>query len=255
MATYRKPLKDIDGNFIIPAMTGDQTEWIQTGDIADGAVTSEKLDYTTKGATLIPANSDLNTVDFLTPGKYYNPSDTQIATLSNCPTSYAFSMWVINPLGERSDPTATSLFLYFIRVIVTYRSEIYIQRIWNSGTTTYNFGPWIPLASNRSNPASYSVNTTYVNNAGSSTNFFRMGSLVVVNINLNIKAGTVPSGTALITGLPPCNMGGRSSSSMVGTNGSGVRLQILEGGTSIIADGAFTATAQWYNGQITYMSY
>lgn len=44
MATYRKPLKDINGNFIIPAMTGDQTEWIQTGDIADGAVTKDKID-------------------------------------------------------------------------------------------------------------------------------------------------------------------------------------------------------------------
>ena len=43
MATYRKPLKDIDGNFIIPAMTGDQTEWVQTGDIADGAITPAKL--------------------------------------------------------------------------------------------------------------------------------------------------------------------------------------------------------------------
>lgn len=48
MATYRKPLKDINGNFIIPAMTGDQTEWIQTGDIADGAVTSDKIDFTTQ---------------------------------------------------------------------------------------------------------------------------------------------------------------------------------------------------------------
>lgn len=47
MATYRKPLKDIDGNFIIPAMTGDQTEWVQTGDIADGAVTAGKIDFST----------------------------------------------------------------------------------------------------------------------------------------------------------------------------------------------------------------
>lgn len=47
MATYRKPLKDIDGNFIIPAMTGDQTGWVQNGDLADGAVTADKIDFTT----------------------------------------------------------------------------------------------------------------------------------------------------------------------------------------------------------------
>lgn len=43
MATYRKPLKDIDGNTIIPAMTGDQTGWVQTGDLANGAVTANKI--------------------------------------------------------------------------------------------------------------------------------------------------------------------------------------------------------------------
>lgn len=47
MATYRKPLKDINGDYIIPAMTGDQTEWVQTGDIADGAVTADKIDFST----------------------------------------------------------------------------------------------------------------------------------------------------------------------------------------------------------------
>ena len=49
MATYRRLLKDGDGNTIIPAMTGDQTEWIQTNDIADEAVTSDKIDFTTFG--------------------------------------------------------------------------------------------------------------------------------------------------------------------------------------------------------------
>lgn len=50
MATYRKPLKDIDGNTIIPAMTGDQTEWVQTGDLADSAVTADKIDFSTMDA-------------------------------------------------------------------------------------------------------------------------------------------------------------------------------------------------------------
>lgn len=50
MATYRRPLKDINGDYIIPAMTGDQTEWVQTGDLADSAVTADKIDFSTMDA-------------------------------------------------------------------------------------------------------------------------------------------------------------------------------------------------------------
>ncbi|MCR5353466.1 MAG: hypothetical protein K6D98_04095, partial [Clostridiales bacterium] len=57
MATYRKPLKDIDGNFIIPAMTGDQTEWVQTGDIADNAVTHDKLALSAMNPFVMPWDS------------------------------------------------------------------------------------------------------------------------------------------------------------------------------------------------------
>lgn len=57
MATYRKPLKDIDGNFIIPAMTGDETGWIQTGDLADNSVTKAKLNMSTMNPFAIPWDS------------------------------------------------------------------------------------------------------------------------------------------------------------------------------------------------------
>lgn len=64
MATYRKPLKDINGDFIIPAMTGDQTGWVQTGDIADGAVTSGKIDFTLEAGTItIPEGSSVNSIN------------------------------------------------------------------------------------------------------------------------------------------------------------------------------------------------
>lgn len=61
MATYRKPLKDIDGNFIIPAMTGDQTEWVQTGDIADNAVTRDKIDLTSLNPFVITNDTATDT--------------------------------------------------------------------------------------------------------------------------------------------------------------------------------------------------
>lgn len=45
MATYRKILKDKDGNNIIPALAGDETGWVNTADIADGAVDATKIDW------------------------------------------------------------------------------------------------------------------------------------------------------------------------------------------------------------------
>ena len=255
MATYRKPLKDIDGNFIIPAMTGDQTGWIQTGDIADNAVTAPKINWTTAGATQILTGEDLHDVKFLKPGKYCARTNAIAGTLLHCPDTSAFDMWVTNTLGSETDFSDMSGWYYVNRVIMTYHGRMYVQGVNNGGTSTWSFGSWIPLASRVSAGAYTSVNTTYVNSVGSSNTVFRMGSLVVVNINLQMKAGTVPTGTALINNLPSCNSGYRACGNMVGANGSGARLQIAENGTSIIADGAFTATAQWYNGQITYLSY
>ena len=43
MATYRKRLRNRNGDFIIPALNGDETGWIQTNDVADGAITTGKI--------------------------------------------------------------------------------------------------------------------------------------------------------------------------------------------------------------------
>lgn len=43
MTTYRKKLLDKDGNTIIPALAGDETGWVNTADLADGSVISDKL--------------------------------------------------------------------------------------------------------------------------------------------------------------------------------------------------------------------
>ena len=45
MATYRKRLRNRNGDFIIPALNGDETGWIQTNDVADGAITNAKIDW------------------------------------------------------------------------------------------------------------------------------------------------------------------------------------------------------------------
>lgn len=60
MTTRRKPLIDENGDYIIPAMTGDQTKWVKTGDIDDGAVTADKIDFTTMESSAEMPNIDCN---------------------------------------------------------------------------------------------------------------------------------------------------------------------------------------------------
>lgn len=72
MATYRKRLRNRNGDFIIPALNGDETGWIQTNDvadeaittskIADGAVTNAKIDWSSMSVAW--GNGTLNTTYF-----------------------------------------------------------------------------------------------------------------------------------------------------------------------------------------------
>lgn len=57
MATYRKRLRNRNGDFIIPALNGDETGWIQTGDVADGAITGAKIASEAISLTDMPAHS------------------------------------------------------------------------------------------------------------------------------------------------------------------------------------------------------
>lgn len=72
MATYKKQLQDKDGNTIYPDVgidldnvvygdnptaPGTVTPWITTDDIQDGAVTSDKIDFTTLKNVLKPGDS------------------------------------------------------------------------------------------------------------------------------------------------------------------------------------------------------
>lgn len=47
MTTYRKRLKDKNGDTIIPALSGDETKWIKNSDIGDEVVKSDNIDWAT----------------------------------------------------------------------------------------------------------------------------------------------------------------------------------------------------------------
>lgn len=82
--------------------------------------------YMLEGSTRIPESSDIN--DYSTPGMYYNPSNAQVATMSNTPSDQAFSLLV-----ERHAGVSQTWKNYHIAA----STPIY-QRNYYNGT----WGPW-----------------------------------------------------------------------------------------------------------------
>lgn len=140
MATYRKPLKDINGNFIIPAMTGDQTGWVKPADLENSQLYDR---FANIDGTEIVSSSDLNTRAFLDPGIYYTMSDTVTATLTNCPTTEAITMRVYVPFRGNIPDIDNDTHVYLLREITTHTGKVYTQQV-NSGSTpgVFTYKDW-----------------------------------------------------------------------------------------------------------------
>ena len=107
--------------------------------------------------TEIPANADLNTVNYLKVGNYYCGSNATVKTLKNCPlTTYgsdgagtagaAFMMTVYSPLLATFDDETTGTWRYRIRKITHYNTGVeYIQYCYVGGTAgaaNWTYGDW-----------------------------------------------------------------------------------------------------------------
>lgn len=101
--------------------------------------------------TSIPAKANLNTITYLKIGKYYCSLNVDAQTITNCPTSEAFSMEVFNPLGTNVDDETTKEYTYRVRVLTAYKTGMqYIQYCATSGTPgswTYNSWRVVPQTS------------------------------------------------------------------------------------------------------------
>lgn len=101
--------------------------------------------------TSIPAKANLNTITYLKIGKYYCSLNVDAQTITNCPTSEAFSMEVFNPLGVNVDDETTKAYTYRVRVLTAYKTGMqYIQYCATSGTAgswTYNSWRVVPQTS------------------------------------------------------------------------------------------------------------
>ena len=93
--------------------------------------------------TAIPANADLNTVDYLNIGNYYVSLSETASKLSNCPTNTAFTMRV---KSCRDYYELTRAQLYLIREINDISSRKYIQHVMCGSTAgQFTYGPWKKL--------------------------------------------------------------------------------------------------------------
>lgn len=92
--------------------------------------------------TSIPANANLNTVAYLKVGKYYCSLNADAKTITNCPTTSAFSMEVFNPLSPVVDNETTDPYVYRIRILTVYNTGVQYVQFATVGSTvnkwTYN---------------------------------------------------------------------------------------------------------------------
>lgn len=94
--------------------------------------------------TAIPAKANLNTIAYLKIGKYYCSLNVNAETVTNCPSSVAFSMEVFNPLGVNVDDETTRECTYRLRVLTKYDTgQQFIQFCKTSGTAgSWTYGTW-----------------------------------------------------------------------------------------------------------------
>lgn len=109
------------------------------------AVDREFFRLLPKGGTHVPANADLNSIEYLKVGNYYNSLVAESGTIKNIPSNSAFIMYVLSPISEDYDNESTAPYVYRLRIFITYTgNEIFVQRV-SSGSTigSFSYGPWI----------------------------------------------------------------------------------------------------------------
>lgn len=97
--------------------------------------------------TSIPANANLNTVAYLKVGKYYCSQNVDAKTITNCPSTVAFSMEVFNPLSPVVDNETTAPYVYRIRILTVYNTGVQYIQYCTVGSTVnkWTYNAWYVL--------------------------------------------------------------------------------------------------------------
>ena len=88
----------------------------------------------------INANSDINTLSFITPGNYVCALNDTAKTLKNSPSSVAFKMRVYNCLDTWKN-VETGTYMYLIREITNYDGQNWVQYVRKEGGAWF-YAPW-----------------------------------------------------------------------------------------------------------------
>ena len=99
-----------------------------------------------KGGTYIPAKADLNSIEYIKVGNYYNPLDRETQTMKNVPVDSAFIMYVLSPLSEFYDNESIAPWVYRLRIFITYRGAIFVQKVSSEATVgSFIYDPWVKM--------------------------------------------------------------------------------------------------------------
>ena len=159
-----------------------------------------------KGGTHIPANADLNSIQYLKVGNYYNSLNVESGTIKNIPVNSAFMMYVLSPLSEGYDNESTGQWVYRLRIFVAYTGLIYTQLVYSGATKgVFSYGPWVKMTnSNDLDAVSNTVNSHIANKSnphGVSKSQIGLGNVANYDqskaIKSIIRSGTTFTATAL----------------------------------------------------------
>ena len=139
-----------------------------------------------KGSS-IPANANLNTIDYLKVGSYYCSGNNTAKTLKNSPTTSAFCMEVFSLLSKEYDNETTSTWCYRYRLLTTYEGAQY----WQYCQTQSKAGEWLYYDWNKV-PTMTDVNSKA--NSSDLTKYLLIDGTRVMTGNLVINKAGVAQG-------------------------------------------------------------
>lgn len=137
-ATATKATQDGSGNVI----TSTYRTISDSYSISD---TKKLFDGNAAFGTSIPANADLNTINYIAIGNYYCIDNDRALTFSNCPVKGQFTMRVYSTKSSYGDESY-STWEYRIRELTNNIGFKYIQYVHGTDTAgKYTYGPWKKL--------------------------------------------------------------------------------------------------------------
>ena len=121
------------------ALTSD----IPSGIITESTAYREFATLLPKNGTVINNGADLNSIEYLKVGNYYQSASANTSNMTNIPQKEAFMMTVYAPLSSTYDDESTNIWCYRTRCFMTLSGDRWWQFCYTSGTAgVWSYGPW-----------------------------------------------------------------------------------------------------------------